>query len=92
MQPPIDGQDRPYLEPPPERKGNGLYCFFHEDRECNSDCMAYAVNPPQGPEYKAQWAQCRLLVGAHQISKHLVIIAQVVKAKIDDDNRKGNAP
>jgi hypothetical protein len=84
-------QDRPYIEPPPEKKTDDgcLFCFFDKDRMCAPDCMSFAVTPPAGVEYKEQWANCKILTGLHQVSKHLVILAQVSKAQMDSKIAKG---
>jgi len=62
-------------EPP---RGNGLYCFIDNGRECGADCMAYLTDAPEGHDYRGQqWANCQLLVNTHRAAKHLTILAQV---------------
>ena len=57
---------------------NGLYCFIAAHRECGPACMAYSP-APEGPDYKdQQWATCMLLVNAHRLGKHLVVLASTV--------------
>jgi hypothetical protein len=57
---------------------NGLMCWLNMDRPCGPDCMAFA-DPPlaKGADYEdKQWANCILLVGVHQASKHVAVLAQ----------------
>lgn len=59
-------------------KQNGLMCWLNMERPCGADCMAY-LDPPlaKGPDYDGkQWANCIVLVGLHQESKHVTILAQ----------------
>jgi hypothetical protein len=61
--------------------GTGLYCFANQNTCCSPTCMAYASCPPDGPDYVGQqWARCLLLLNAHKVSKHVVIIANVLDA------------
>jgi hypothetical protein len=81
--------DEVFLNDPDKKQTNGLYCFLDCDRECGADCMAYA-SPPQGNDYNGrQWAQCKLVVAAHQTAKHLTVLAQIVKDDSDDRKRTG---
>jgi hypothetical protein len=54
--------------------------------------MAFNMNVPNQPEYRGSWAQCKLLINAHQIAKHMTIVAQQAKNHVDDSRRKAGAP
>jgi hypothetical protein len=59
-----------------DKRESGLYCFINADRRCGADCMAFLNPPPQDQDYQGQqWACCMLLVNAHRVGKHLVILA-----------------
>lgn len=56
--------------------GQGLDCFLDASRPCTATCMAWQL-PPEGPDYKDQhWASCLLLVNAHRLGKHQVLLAR----------------
>ena len=62
------------LNPLPQPDPN-LLCWLNGDRVCGPDCMAYET-APDGPDYQdKQWANCMLLVNAHRVGKHLVVLA-----------------
>lgn len=56
-----------------------LQCFLDADRACGPDCMAHMLQVPEGDDYKGeqQWAHCSVLVSAHRLGKHAVIIASI---------------
>lgn len=64
----------------------GLYCWVNSERECGSDCMAYQACPVEGADYCTpdgvpnQWARCMLLVNAHKVSKHVVLLASLARS------------
>jgi len=60
-------------------KPDELYCFMDSIRECGPACMAYQTYPPEGKDYVGVWAKCRLLVTGHQVGKHIVSIANLLK-------------
>lgn len=73
---PSDEEERAYhpdIKPP-----NGLMCFKDQNRACGADCMAFQLEPPEGPEYRGQWANCMILTNEHRSAKHLVILTQGV--------------
>ena len=64
-------------EIPAEKAGDMLRCFLNPDTACGPACMAFITNPLQQGDYRDQpWAHCHLLVNAHRVGKHLVIIAE----------------
>lgn len=77
----------------------GLYCFFDKERACGPDCMAWS-RPPAAPDFKdQQWASCVLLVNAHRLGKHAVVLASQgmdllkhLKVKSADDARNNQPP
>lgn len=57
---------------------SGLCCFMDKERPCGADCMAFLTDPPSKDDYVGQqWSHCHLLVNAHRVGKHLVVLAQV---------------
>ena len=61
---------------------DGLLCFMNAERPCGPDCMAYEQAPLQ-PDYQdKQWANCLLLVNAHRVGKHLVVLASVASDQV----------
>ena len=68
------------------RPGVGLYCFLNGDRSCGPDCMAFRTGPVEGSDYTApdgsphQWTACMLLVHSHKLSKHVVLVANMMRA------------
>ncbi len=72
----------PDMMPAPEpEKQNGLMCWLNMERPCGADCMAY-VDPPlvKGPDYEGkQWANCIILASLHQESKHVAVLAQLLR-------------
>mgnify|MGYP000870072547 FL=1 len=56
-----------------------LQCFIDADRTCGPDCMAYQLQIPEGQDYQgeSQWAHCLVLVSAHRVGKHAVILANI---------------
>lgn len=54
-------------------------CFIDQGRICGPDCMAFLPQPPSEPDYQGEgWAHCHVLVNAHRLGKHLVILAGAV--------------
>ena len=80
------------------RPGTGLCCCFHDLRKCGPDCMAYSDNVPEGIDYKTpdgrprQWAFCMLLVNAHKVGKHVVLMANVMRVSADNQQRNQPMP
>jgi hypothetical protein len=53
--------------------------------------MAF-VAPPQGKDYEGQqWAECKLLVAAHQLSKHVTVMANIA-SQDSSERRRTNQP
>jgi hypothetical protein len=65
-------------EPKPATK---LYCFLNAERVCGPACMSYLgpTERPEGVDYADKaWASCSMLVNAHRVGKHVVVLAQTV--------------
>ena len=76
----LEDNQVPYIESPdmvdkPD-DATGRYCFINDSRPCSSECMAFMVVPPPGPDYDGeQWAKCSLIVNLHKMGKHAVALA-----------------
>ncbi len=77
-----------------------LQCFLNADRACGPDCMAHTLRVPEGEDYngESQWAHCTVLVSAHRIGKHAVILANIVDGvakrwkAVTADNMRSSQP
>ena len=78
---------------PNPAEGTGLFCHRDQSRPCGPECMAYLPQVPEGAMYTgAQWAHCMLLVQSERISRHLVIIADIMKQQRAAAIRTQTAP
>lgn len=81
-------QHRSLLDPPVD-PNQMLRCFINPDRACGPDCMAYQTRPPPGQDYmNQQWPHCMVLVNAHRVGKHMVIIAEGLTKLLKGDPAK----
>lgn len=63
-----------------------LRCFLSPDRACGADCMSFMTSVPQGGDYQNQaWPHCLLLLNAHRVGKHLVILAEIAAKMLRPD-------
>jgi len=62
--------------------------------------MAHTLRVPEGEDYngESQWAHCTVLVSAHRIGKHAVILANIVDGvakrwkAVTADNMRSSQP
>lgn len=56
-----------------------LNCFLNDVRVCGPSCMAYNTQVTREQDYVGQqWPSCHLLINAHRLGKHAVIIASAL--------------
>lgn len=86
-----------YVEKPDTREvqSTDMFCYRESARPCDSTCMAYLIEMPDGPDYQGQeWSRCLVLVNEHRQGKHLTVLAgeavtlrKHLKIKADDATR-----
>lgn len=82
-----------FLDEEEESTTTGLLCHLNVERPCGPDCMAYLSQVPDGLDYQKpdgvphQWAHCMSLVHGHKLSKHVVLVANMMKASHHRDSQ-----
>ena len=94
-------QSEGYIERPDTREvqATDMFCYRDAARPCDSTCMAFLIEMPDGQDYMGQeWARCLVLVNEHRQGKHLTVLASEavllrkhLKIKADDATRIANS-